>query len=83
MHNPKICHIALTGRILQYLKSTLRKGLLIRNNGHLNVQGYTDISYAWDVGDKRSTMGMCVFIGGNLILWRTKKQIWFQDRQQN
>ena len=46
----------------------------IRNN-HLHIEAYTDSSYGGSVIDKRSTSGYCAFIGGNLITWRSKKQI--------
>ena len=30
--------------------------------------------YAGDRGDRKSTLGYCTYVGGNLVTWRSKKQ---------
>ena len=35
---------------------------------------YTDVDYASLLVDRRSTSGYCMFLGGNLVTWRSKKQ---------
>jgi len=35
---------------------------------------YTDVDYAGSIVDRRSTTGYCMFLGGNLVTWRSKKQ---------
>jgi hypothetical protein len=35
---------------------------------------YTDADWTGCQDDKKSTLGHCAFIGGNLVQWRSKKQ---------
>ena len=61
-------------RILRYIKSSLGKGLMFSKNNHLDIEGYTDADWAENISDKKSTSGSFTFIGGNLVIWRSKKQ---------
>ncbi|RDY04298.1 Copia protein, partial [Mucuna pruriens] len=55
-------------------KASLRKGLLLRKEGTLSIEIYTDVDYAGSIVDRRSTFGYCMFLGGNLVKWRSNKQ---------
>jgi len=35
---------------------------------------YTDADYAGSIVDRRSTIGYCLFLGGNLVTWKSKNQ---------
>lgn len=74
MHNPIEDHMNAVRRILSYLKATLGKGILFTQGASLKIQGYTDADYGGSLMDRRSTTEYCVFLGGNLVSWRSKKQ---------
>ena len=61
-------------RILCYIKNTPGQGVLYKNKGHTQIVGYCDADWARSPVDRCSTLGYCVFIGGNLIFWKSKKR---------
>ena len=74
MHNPKVRHMQAVYGILQYLKATPgRDCYLIRVKGY-PWKSTLDADYAGPIVDRRSTLGYCMFLGGNLVTWRSKKQ---------
>lgn len=46
MHGPRTRHMEVVYRILRYLKSSLGKGLWLKKNQHLDVEGYCDVDWA-------------------------------------
>ncbi|WOH10052.1 hypothetical protein DCAR_0729513 [Daucus carota subsp. sativus] len=74
MHDPRTEHWEATLRILRYLKGSPGKGLWFKAHGSTGVEGYCDADWASSLDDRRSTSGYCVFVGGNLVSWRSKKQ---------
>ena len=74
MHAPSEEHMEAVYRILRYLKSALEKGLLFSKNGVSNIEGYTDSDCAGDQITRRSTSGYFIFVEGNLVTWKSKKQ---------
>ena len=74
MHNPSEDHMDAVTRILRYLKSSPGKELMFSKNNHLKVNGYIDADWAGNISDRKSTSGYFMFIGGNLVTKRIKKQ---------
>ncbi|XP_024032908.1 uncharacterized protein LOC112095351 [Morus notabilis] len=68
MHNPGEQHMNAVMRILRYLKSAPKKGILFtKNSDHQSIKAYTDADWAGAVDDRRSTSGYFTFVGGNLV----------------
>jgi hypothetical protein len=75
MHDPRTRHMEVVYQILRYLKGTPGKRLWFRKNQNLDLEGYCDVNWASSRDDRRFTSGYCVFVGGNLVSWRSKKQV--------
>ena len=65
---------AAVEHILRYLKGALRRGILYSNHGHNRVECFIDVAWVGSKEARRSTFGYCVFVGGNLVSWKSKKQ---------
>ena len=60
--------------ILRYIKGIPSQGVLYENRGHTKIVAYCDADWVGSSVDKCSILGYCVFIGDNLISWKSKKQ---------
>lgn len=49
-------------RILRYLKGSIGHGILMKNNGSTNIQGYTHADWAENALNCKSTTGYCTFL---------------------
>ena len=74
MSSPTVDNLAAVEHILCYLKRAPRRGILYSNHGHNRVECFTDADWAGSKEDRRSTSGYCVFVGGTLVSWKSKKQ---------
>jgi len=74
MQTPCLGHWNAIIRILRYLKKAPEQGLLYEDKGNFQIFGYYDADWAGSPIDRRSTTGYCVFLGGNVIYWKSKKQ---------
>ncbi|GAA0173537.1 transmembrane signal receptor [Lithospermum erythrorhizon] len=75
MHTPEAVHFLMVKRILRYVKSTLHLCLLISPSIDFTVQAFSDADWAGSSIDHRSTGGSVVYLGPNLVLWQSKKQL--------
>jgi hypothetical protein len=73
MHKPSKLHWQAVKRILRYLKHTMSHGLLLNRSTVSNLEVFSDADWAGCPNDRKSTGGYCVFLGSNLISWRSKK----------
>lgn len=55
-------------------RATTERENLFKKGGKLCLEAYTDAEYAGCLVDRRSTSGYCTFLGGNLVIWKSKKQ---------
>ncbi|GAV63858.1 hypothetical protein CFOL_v3_07376 [Cephalotus follicularis] len=68
MSVPRTTHWQAVLNIVRYLKGAPDRELIFQ------VTGYSDADWAGCPVDRRSTSGYCVFLGGNLMSWKSKKQ---------
>jgi len=74
---PLDSHWVVVKRILRYLKGTLFDGLHFQPvvlSHPVPLTTFCDADWASDVDDRRSTSGIAIFLGPNLISWWSRKQ---------
>ncbi|GAB2270388.1 N-alpha-acetyltransferase 16, NatA auxiliary subunit [Dionaea muscipula] len=74
MSDPHTPHWEAALHILKYIKGHPSRGLLYSDHGHCHIDGFSDVDWAGFPFDRRSTSGCCVFVGENLVSWKSKKQ---------
>uniref|UniRef100_A0A0A9CUY6 Reverse transcriptase Ty1/copia-type domain-containing protein n=1 Tax=Arundo donax TaxID=35708 RepID=A0A0A9CUY6_ARUDO len=71
---PTQLHYSHLLRVLHYLRGTISRRLFFPHSSSLHLQAYSDAIWASDSSDRRSLYAYCVFLGGSLFAWKTKKQ---------
>ncbi|XP_014618112.1 uncharacterized mitochondrial protein AtMg00810-like [Glycine max] len=74
MKAPRVPHLHVIHHLLQYIKSAPRQGLFFPAQNSLNLTTFADVDWVNFVDTRRYTFGFCVFLGNNLLSWRSKKQ---------
>ncbi|KAL0391906.1 UNVERIFIED_CONTAM: Retrovirus-related Pol polyprotein from transposon RE1 [Sesamum radiatum] len=74
LQHPRVPHWDAAIYLLRYLKGTPNLGLFFPANTSLQLCAYSDSDWASCPDSRRSLTGYCVFLGGALISWKTKKQ---------
>ncbi|GJY83871.1 retrovirus-related pol polyprotein from transposon TNT 1-94 [Tanacetum coccineum] len=72
--DPKTSHLEAVKRILRYIKGTTHLGLWYPKGTGVETIVYADSDHAGDYVDRKSTSGVCTFMGCFLTSWFSKKQ---------
>ncbi|GKB49577.1 hypothetical protein Tco_0900330 [Tanacetum coccineum] len=71
---PKTSHLEAVKRIFRYIKGTMNLGLWYPKGTGIEIVVYADFDHAGDYVDRKSTSGICTFVGCCLTSWFSKKQ---------
>nr|XP_048318598.1 secreted RxLR effector protein 161-like [Ziziphus jujuba var. spinosa] len=75
MSNPGRCHWKAMKWLIRYLKLTVNEGLLFKSRkGGVELLGYTNADYAWDLDKRRSISAYAFTLCGNCISWKSHLQ---------
>nr|GEV53506.1 retrovirus-related Pol polyprotein from transposon TNT 1-94 [Tanacetum cinerariifolium]GEW53200.1 retrovirus-related Pol polyprotein from transposon TNT 1-94 [Tanacetum cinerariifolium] len=72
--NPKTTHLEAVKRIFRYVRGTTHLGLWYPKGTGVETLVYADSDNTDDYVDRKSTIGVCTFLGCCLTSWFTKKQ---------
>ncbi|GJS50699.1 hypothetical protein Tco_0624061 [Tanacetum coccineum] len=72
--NPKSTHLEAVKRIFRYIRGTTHLGLWYPKGTGIETIVYADSDHAGDYVDRKSTSGVCTFMGCCLTSWFAKKQ---------
>ncbi|GJY61428.1 retrovirus-related pol polyprotein from transposon TNT 1-94 [Tanacetum coccineum] len=72
--DPKTSHLEAVKRIFRYIKGTTHLGLWYPKGSDIETVVYADSDHAGDYVDRKSTSGICTFMGCCLTSWFSKKQ---------
>nr|GEW03165.1 hypothetical protein [Tanacetum cinerariifolium] len=71
---PKVSHMHAVKRIFRDLKGHPTLGLWYHKDSPLELIAYSDSDYVGASLDRKSTTGVCQFLGSRIISWQCKKQ---------
>ncbi|GJX18254.1 hypothetical protein Tco_0219086 [Tanacetum coccineum] len=72
--DPKTSYLEAVKRIFRYIKGTTHLGLWYPKGSDIETIVYADSDHAGDYVDRKSTSGVCTFMGCCLTSWFSKKQ---------
>lgn len=60
--------------MVRYLKGTLFHGLLLKKSSPLRLTAFSDADWGGNSDDKSSTTAYILYLGSNIISWKSSKQ---------
>jgi len=75
VQQPTIHHHQAAQHILQYIKANLAQGFFFFVDNNIHLKAFSDFDWAAYPKTRRSTIGLCIFLGTSLIYWKSKKKI--------
>nr|GEU77601.1 copia protein [Tanacetum cinerariifolium] len=73
--NPKTTHLEAVKRIFRYVRGTTHLGLWYSKGTEVETIVYVESDHTGDYVDRKSTSGVCTFMGCCLTSWLAKKQM--------
>ncbi|KAL0314769.1 UNVERIFIED_CONTAM: Retrovirus-related Pol polyprotein from transposon RE2 [Sesamum angustifolium] len=74
LQHPREPHWDAALHLVRYLKGSSTLGLFFGTDSPLTLSAFSDSDWASCLDTRRSVTGYCVFLGGSLVSWKTKKQ---------
>ena len=72
--DPKESHLSSVKRIIFYVNGTSNYGIWYSFDTNASLVGFSDVDWAGNCDDRKSTPSGCFFLGNNLVSWFCKKQ---------
>lgn len=74
MSAPRTSHLDDVHHLLRYLKATPGQGILFSSTSQITLKAYADADWGSCPDSRRSTTGICVFLGDSLVSWKSQRQ---------
>ncbi|XP_056698539.1 secreted RxLR effector protein 161-like [Spinacia oleracea] len=74
VNSPRVPHLRAALHVLKYLKGTIDEGLWYSAVSTTHLSAYSDVDWSSCQYSSRSLSAYAIFLGKNLISWKTKKQ---------
>ena len=72
--NPKESYMTALKIIIKYVKTIAEFGVWYSKDTNDVLAGYSNVDWAGNADDRKSTLGCCFYVGNNLVSWMSKKQ---------